>query len=307
LESQLTRPERTAIAGRTMTALTCNICDAVTPDTAVEVGNVRSNVRAFKDETFVYARCASCGSLHARDDVDLAHYYARYPFHALPVDWRLHAMYANYLRRLQRSGLKQSDRILDYGCGGGHFVAYLREHGYTVQGFDEYSDKFADRSVLAERYDCIVSQDVVEHVPSPHALLDEFSRLTTPGALISLGTPNAAALDLQHTQAFEHTIHAPYHRHILSAEALKQAGDKHGWKLDRFYPTMYTNTPVPFLNERFYLYYTTVTDGTLDALMEPVRTGSLLLRAPETLFWGIFGRFFSRNTDVMAMFRRAAS
>jgi hypothetical protein len=104
-----------------------------------------------------------------------------------------------------------------------------------------------------------------------------------------------------------HTIHAPYHRHILSADALKQIGTQHGWKLDRFYPTMYTNTSVPFLNERFYLYYTKITDGTLDALMEPVRGGALLLRLPETMFWGFFGSMFSRHTDVMAMFRRGAA
>jgi hypothetical protein len=77
-----------------------------------------------------------------------------------------------------------------------------------------------------------------------------------------------------------------------------------GWKLDRFYPTMYTNTRIPFLNERFYLFYTTLTDGTLDSLMEPLRVGSLLAWTPVTLFWGFFGSFFSRGTDVMAMFRR---
>ena len=44
--------------------------------------------------------------------------------------------------------------------------------------------------------------------------------------------------------------------------------------------------------------------GALDSLMEPVRVGALLLRTPVTLFWGFFGYFFSRHTDVMAVFRR---
>ena len=67
---------------------------------------------------------------------------------------------------------------------------------------------------------------------------------------------------------------------------------------------MYSNTRVPFLNEAFYLYYTRVCDDTLDALMEPVRAGALVLRAPITLFLGFFGSFLSRGTDVMAVFRR---
>lgn len=287
-----------------MDALKCNVCGHETPAADAETGSVHSNVRAFRQETFNYYRCGHCRSLHARDEVDLAHYYARYPFHDLPVDWRLHAMYANFVARLKRSGLKPTHRILDFGCGGGHFVAYLKEQGYDAVGFDEYSPKFGDKRVLNERYDCIVSQDVIEHVASPHALLDQFAQLTSDSAMIALGTPNASAIDLQRSQAFVHTLHAPYHRHILSDEALKKAGVDHGWKLEHFYPTMYSNTPVPFLNERFVLYYIKLTDDTLDGLMEPVRAGQLLLRLPETLFWGFFGGFFSRHTDVMAIFRR---
>jgi 2-polyprenyl-3-methyl-5-hydroxy-6-metoxy-1,4-benzoquinol methylase len=289
-----------------MSSQVCIVCERETPEERLQLTEVHSNVRAFRAEGFAFWRCAHCGSIHARDEVDLGHYYSKYPFHDLPSDWRLRVMYGAQLARLRRAGVEPSHRILDYGCGGGQFVEFLKSKGYTnVHGFDQYSARYGDRAVLDERYDCILSQDVVEHVPSPHGLLDEFNRLTKDGAVIALGTPNAAAIDLSHAESFVHTIHAPYHRHILSKAALVTAGERHGWKLDRFYPTMYSNTRFPFLNEAFYLYYTRVTDGTLDALMEPVRAGALLLRAPLTLFFGLFGSWLSRGTDVMAVFRRA--
>ncbi len=288
-----------------MSSRICVVCQGVTDGDKVEETNIRSNVRAFRDETFAFWRCAHCKSIHARDDVDLAHYYAKYPFHDLPADWRIKTMYAGQLARLERAGVTRSSRVLDYGCGGGQFVRFLKSRGFDdVRGFDEYSEEFGDRSVLDDRYDCIVSQDVVEHVPSPAGLFAEFERLTKVGSIIAMGTPNAAAIDLARPDAFVHTIHAPYHRHILSKTALVAAGERQGWSLARFYPTMYSNTRVPFLNEAFYLYYTRIADGTLDALMEPVRVGALLLRAPLTLFYGLFGSFLSRNTDVMAVFRR---
>lgn len=289
-----------------VTAYSCVVCDAETSAGSAEEASVPSNVRVFSKETFAFWRCPRCGSIHAKDEVDLGHYYSKYPFHDLPIDWRLHAMYTNQLARLKRAGVGRSQKILDYGCGSGHFVRFLKSEGYTdVHGFDEYSKDFKDRSALDDRYDCIVSQDVIEHVASPHALLTEFGRLTKDRAVIAIGTPNASAIDLRRARDFVHTIHAPYHRHILSKNALVRAGERHGFELDRFYSTMYSNTPVPFLNEAFYLYYTRIADGTLDALMEPVRVGALLLRLPLTLFWGFFGALFSRHTDVMAVFKKA--
>ncbi|HEX4339622.1 MAG TPA: class I SAM-dependent methyltransferase [Polyangiaceae bacterium] len=287
-----------------MSSPVCNVCGA-SSNGSEEQTSVRSNVRVFRDERFEYWRCKSCGSIHAKDDVDLAHYYSRYPFHGLAMDWRLKAMYARQVARLVAAGVKRTDRILDYGCGGGQLVHYMRSLGFAnVRGYDEYSAEYGDKSVLADRYDCVVSQDVVEHVPEPHALLERFQELTRPGAVVALGTPSAGAIDLARPEEFVHTIHAPYHRHILSKDALVSAGSRQGWTLSRYYPTMYSNTHVPFLNEAFYYYYTRITDGTLDALMEPVRVGALLLRAPMTLFWGLFGYFFSRHTDVMAIFKR---
>jgi 2-polyprenyl-3-methyl-5-hydroxy-6-metoxy-1,4-benzoquinol methylase len=287
-----------------MTDLLCDLCGQETPQTKLETAAVHSNVRAFRAETFDYVRCAHCRSLHARDPVNLAHYYAKYPYHHLPDDFMLRALHGHYLARLRRCGLQRSHTILDFGCGGGHFVRYLQSKGYAARGFDEYSADFADKGALDARYDCIISQDVIEHVPTPHGLLEQFARLIKPSGMISLGTPDATTVDLRRPQDFQHVLHAPYHRHILSRDALVGAGGRQGWKLQRFYPTHFSNTALPLLNERFFLYYTNLVDGTIDSLLEkPLRIGALLRHAPETLFWGFFGGLMSRNTEVMAVFR----
>ena len=287
----------------------CNICSKELSGD-VERASVRSNVRKFRDEQFGLWRCPECRSIHAADDVDLAHYYRSYPFHNLgeqTVDWMLRAMYRKQRARLLAAGLRPEHRVLDFGCGGGAFLQFLRDSGYpNVFGFDEYSDKYSDRSVLSQRYDIILTQDVLEHVAEPWTLLRQLDGLIKPGGAILIGTPNAEAIDLKQPEARVHALHQPYHRHIFSRTALHAIGDTLPWTLERYYPSMYSNTLVPFVNSRFVNHYFKACDDTLDLVVEPIRATNPRLYAPDTLFWALFGGFFAPETDVMVVYRHAA-
>jgi SAM-dependent methyltransferase len=287
--------------------LRCNICFS-SCESPEEV-SVRSNVRKFQTELFRVWRCPTCASVHARDEVDLGHYYASYPFHSMgehkELDPLLKATYRKQLQRLRAAGLRPEHSVLDYGCGGGAFVKFLREEGYArVRGFDEYSEHFADRSVLSEQYDVILTQDVLEHVPEPWEFLRELSRLLAPGGTVLIGTPNAEALDLQNLDSCLHALHQPYHRHIMSKQKLLTIGDELGWQLLRYYPNMYTNTRLPFLNHRFLLFYCEAGDGTVEMLMGPPRIDNWKLYTPASLFWGLFGSFFAPESDVAVVYRK---
>jgi SAM-dependent methyltransferase len=285
-------------------ASTCVVCGE-SDNEGAERATVHSNVRAFRAERFGVWRCRACACIHAAEDAALDQYYEHYPFHDLPADIRVRCLHANQLGRLRRAGLRPEHDVLDYGSGEGAFVGFLRKSGYQrAQGYDPYSKRFAEPQVLQRQYDCVFSQDCIEHVDEPLALLARFDELTRPGGVIAIGTPDAEAIDLRRPEAFAHTLHAPYHRHILARRALVEAGERRGWRLERAYPTMYSNTRVPFLNERFYRHYLSVTDDTLDALVEPVRVAPLLARLPETLFYGLFGSLQSRGTDISVIFRK---
>ena len=281
----------------------CNLCDRVRAADA-EQALVRCNVRRFRDEQFEVWRCAGCGSIHAAQEVDLDHYYAGYPVHAGELNWMLEITYGNLLKRLVRSGLRKEHRILDYGCGMGLLVQYLRKRGYEqVVGYDPYGKAYADASVLSDRYDCVVSQDVIEHVPDPRELLRQFSELTRPDGIVAVGTPDASAIDLSAPEDYVHVLHQPYHRHILSHEVLCSSAEALGLRLDRYYDTMYNNTLFPSMNPRFVLHYVRAHDDCFDLVVEPPRM-SLKLCGPATPFFMLFGYFFDRHTDIMAVFRK---
>jgi 2-polyprenyl-3-methyl-5-hydroxy-6-metoxy-1,4-benzoquinol methylase len=287
--------------------VSCNVCDERSQLAACERASVRSNVRRFRAERFALWRCPQCRTIHARDSVDLAHYYASYPSFPESVDGRLQPAYANLLGRLTAAGLQEQHRILDYGCGSGAFLRFLHARGYQLaRGYDAYAAAFADPGALQARYDCVISQDVIEHVDDPRALLRRFDQLALPGGLIAIGTPDAAAVDLRDPEEYVHTLHAPYHRHILASSALRAHAEALGWKLVRYYPTMYGNTLIPGENPRFGLHYLRCHDDCLDLLTEPIRWDSWRLYTPLTAFYVLFGYFFDRHTDVMFTFRSSS-
>ena len=194
----------------------CILCSADSRDDTLERARVRSNVRAFRDNEYAVWRCGKCRSIHAADEVDLALHYAAYPFHDLGRDVRLSIVYSKLLSRLRRSGLRRSSTLLDYGCGSGAFVEFLRDRGYSrAFGYDEYNPEMARPARLCARYDFVLAQDVIEHVDAPLDLLTRLGDLAEPGGVVAIGTPDAERIELTRAHDFIHTLHVPYHRHIF--------------------------------------------------------------------------------------------
>lgn len=291
------------LAEDTEAPLRCVVCNA---DAAAdcERAQVRCNVRRFGDECFSVWRCGVCQSIHALGEVDLDHYYAGYPVFGAKLDWMFQVVYGSLLRRINSAGAEPAAALLDYGCGNGLLVEFLRTRGFEqAVGYDPYAPGFNDSSLLTKRYQCVVSQDVIEHVDDPAALLQQFDSMLEPGGVVIIGTPDAAALDLSDTDDYAHALHQPFHRHILSMAALKRCGEALGWEVTAEYSTMYNNTLVPTMNPRFVLHYVRCHDDFFDLVAEPVRLSWRML-TPATPFFALFGYFFDRKTDITVAFRK---
>lgn len=265
------------------------------------------NVRAHRGEIFHVWRCERCRCIHAYEDVDLAAYYETYPFASATLAWPMPIVYRAQLARLKREGLTRADRLLDYGCGNGVFVAYLRRQGYrNAVGYDPYGPAVGlGNPAVLERgpFDFIVLQDVVEHVDDPAGLLAKLDHCLKAGGHVLVGTPNADRIDLRQPDRFCNEVHVPYHRHIVTRETLNALGRPLGWTPVRFYDRPYHDLPWWGLNTRAIHTYQKLIDGTLDAVLEPVRLG-VALRSPRFLFHACFGYLLSTRSDMAVLFRK---
>ena len=220
MSSSLPRSSEAATTGQ---RVVCSFCGTKVDPAQVECAEVPSNVRAFKHEVFHVWRCPTCRSLHCLETVDLRRYYTNYPIvRTLTQPARL--MFDNLLSRLTMSGYTPQSRLLDYGCGWGTFLGYLRERGYhNAVGYDPYSGAEALRDpacLRPETFEYIVMQDVVEHVEDARAVFSELDKYLKPGGYILVGTPTADDISLSHYIRHWTQLHAPYHLHIYTREEM---------------------------------------------------------------------------------------
>lgn len=282
----------------------CAVCSAETHPALLPV---RPNLRSLRHERFHVWRCAGCGSLHTHEVVDLARYYQEYRFEAgegAPLDWPTRRMLRPQLARLERAGVRREHAILDFGCGSGKLVRYLRERGYArACGYDAYAPRFRDPSLLERRWDVVFAQDVLEHAEDPWEMLRTFDRLLVPGGLVLIGTPNAARIDPAQVERYVHSLHVPFHRHILSEGALRDAGARLGWSVVGFHRSVH-DTPFPCLNYRYILFYMASWDNTLDALGQ-LRLNLRLVLHPLAWFYAFFGALVPTGSECQILFRTA--
>ena len=69
------------------------------------------------------------------------------------------------MKILRRKNLLQG-KILDYACGYGGDMEFLRHMGYNIQGYDRYNPTYSDNKLLEGRYDTVTCLYMFNTIPS---------------------------------------------------------------------------------------------------------------------------------------------
>ena len=102
-------------------------------------------------------------------------------------------------------GRAAPDRILDAGCGSSMIIQslnnavgmdfshaklrFLRRYGMPLVRGSAFALPFGD-----ETFDCVISSEVIEHIPFDEVLFTEMNRVLRPGGMLVIGTPDYATI-----------------------------------------------------------------------------------------------------------------
>jgi 2-polyprenyl-3-methyl-5-hydroxy-6-metoxy-1,4-benzoquinol methylase len=169
------------------------------------------------DGTFSLFRCTEChlGYISPRpSEAMLVRLYDQDFYEAPRTPNRLtknvHDMFLQRCRqRIER--FVRPGRLLDVGCGDGHFLRTMAAHGWDSVGYDFsptaralaasanprisiLDGQLADHDLPDGSFDLITLWQVLEHIPEPLTLLRRLRRLLRPGGLLVVAVPNIDSL-----------------------------------------------------------------------------------------------------------------
>jgi SAM-dependent methyltransferase len=226
----------------------CRICGT---DDSVSVASVSGRLGPRR---FELRRCNFCRFVFVSDPwLDYEAIYSEAYYRGQGADTKLNYIEevehpARTVRRYEWRGIAErvgalasvsSDTTwLDYGCGTGGLVSFLRGRGVQATGFEQgwCAPRLRDQGVptiddptIAEhagRFDIVTAIEVIEHTIDPVGVLRQIRSLLKPGGLLFLTTANAApfADRLGSWRYMTPEVHISFFEPATLALALEKAG-----------------------------------------------------------------------------------
>jgi SAM-dependent methyltransferase len=131
---------------------------------------------------------------------------------------------------------RQTNKLLDIGCGAGGLLEAARKHGWNAQGldvsshaakhvrelgFEVFEGELREAAYPAAHFDVVTAAELLEHIFEPAALLREVARILRPGGLFWTTTPHARGISGRMLGLKWRCVWPPEHLQLFSIRGLK--------------------------------------------------------------------------------------
>lgn len=179
-------------------------------------------------------------------------------------------------------------KILDIGCGYGHFIEIMRDFGWTAWGIDlspktlfyarekglnAANTSIDDVTFPDDFFDAITAFYVLEHLANPLSALKKVIKMLKPGGVVVIRVPHTTPIVriLSVFKVKNNLYDIPYHLYDFSPKTISLLLKKAGFSLIRVKPGC------PTLPVKFFERLTSVVSGNLAKILFAISMGKFLL------------------------------
>ena len=206
-------------------------------------------------QIFKIMECKGCGVNQTLPLPDLAELSQYYPLPYYPTGYVSEKYYQSHIARFQLAKIKiiqafaQTGRLLDIGCGVGHFIRTALNQGYKAEcvEFSEtaaavgrerwnlqiVSGDFLSSQFMPESFDIITLWQVFEHLREPRSVLCKIYKLLKPNGLLVIAVPNFASVQARVFRNRWYHLDVPRHLFHYSPESLVKILDTCNLHVDK--------------------------------------------------------------------------
>jgi SAM-dependent methyltransferase len=190
-------------------------------------------VHLFDKDGFAIVRCRGCGLVYVNPRLKPSALAALYEGQEIsPAAYYVRTERQDELSFAQRLALIERFRapgtLLDLGCGPGTFSAVARARGWRPVGLDinpqsvahcrergleAICDVFPSPALAGRRFDVVVMNDFLEHMPDPGAALEAARDLLADDGILFLTTPDVGSLMARLTRS--RWLHLKPNEHLV--------------------------------------------------------------------------------------------
>lgn len=225
---------------------------------------------------FQVVKCKSCDTLYTSprpDEENIITYYksSSYVSHGDKVSPIFDAIYSYLQKRNFRYKSKLLQRYtidtnhLDYGCGNGKFLAFLKSKNWNVSGIepDSHARQQAEKNTSLTIHDNLDSLDetkqfssislfhVLEHVHQLDETITKLVERLSRNGILMLALPNFNSWDAQHYDQHWAGYDVPRHLYHFSQKSMFHLAKKYGLNIVATHPLMFDSYYASLLSGQY--------------------------------------------------------
>jgi len=158
--------------------------------------------------------------------------------------------------------INKESLIVDFGCGKGGFLSYLKKKKYTVVGIDNSKkarNKCLEKKLttyksikdLKENIEAITFWHSFEHVSNPNEILDQIINQSKNSLTVVIALPNYKSFDAKYYGAFWAAYDVPRHRFHYSVMGIKKLMKSYGFECLKTKPMLLDAFYISIMSEKY--------------------------------------------------------